>query len=375
MNIVVISYNYPDAKQAVFTFVKTLVDQWGKLGHNITVISPFSISKTRSLCRFEELEMPPSIKVVRPKIISLSNYKFGKLSLTQLIHKRAIERELNKLDTVPDVIYCHFWVQSIYAHGYATRHNIPIVVASGESTVPRFLSLEPFRSMCNAVSKVVCVSSKNMNESIELKLTSQDKCEVFPNAIDNNLFKVSEQNELKKSLSIEEEDIVLAFVGWFIERKGSRRVSEAIKRVNDPHIKVIFIGSGPDEPDCPGIIFKDSLPHDKIPDYLNCADAFILPTLKEGCCNAIIEAMACGLPIISSDRDFNWDILNCENSIMVDPTNIDEIADAIEKIKDKDIRSRMSLEALRVASDLKIEVRASKILSLLENVTNSQKNR
>ena len=141
--------------------------------------------------------------------------------------------------------------------------------------------------MCNYTSKVVCVSSKNKNESISLGLTTEDKCGVFPNAIDNDLFHVSDQSALKKSLGIKDTDFVLAYVGWFINRKGSLRVAKAIEKLADDRIKIIFIGKGPEEPNCNGIIFKGSLPHYEIPRYLNCADAFILPTLAEGCCNAL----------------------------------------------------------------------------------------
>ena len=92
----------------------------------------------------------------------------------------------------------------------------------------------------------------------------------------------------------------------------------------------------------------------------------MLPTLAEGCCNAIIEAMACGLPIISSDLQFNDDILNEKNSIRIDSNNIDQIADAIRYLKDNPkVRETMSAASLEKAKELDIKNRAKKIIQFI----------
>ncbi|MCF2660292.1 glycosyltransferase family 4 protein [Parabacteroides distasonis] len=371
MNICVITADYPDIKRAVFPFVKNLVDQWGEMGHHITVIAPFSVSHNKSFATFEELPHSRNVEIVRPRVVSFSNLVLFGIRVTAVMQRHAINSVLSKLRVRPDVIYCHFWGQAMGAYKYAKKFSIPMVVASGESVIPEHLGEEPYKSMCNYATKVVCVSSKNKNESIRLGLTTEDKCRVFPNAIDNTLFRVSDQVALKRSLGIKETDFVLAFVGWFINRKGTLRVSKAIEKLNDDSIKIIFIGKGQEDPNCKGIIFKGTLPHDEIPRYLNCADTFVLPTLAEGCCNAVIEAMACGLPVISSDREFNWDVLNNDNSIMVDPEKVDEIANAIALLRDNpDMRKDMSKAALQTAANLTIRIRAEKIAEFIEDVHN-----
>jgi glycosyltransferase involved in cell wall biosynthesis len=114
-------------------------------------------------------------------------------------------------------------------------------------------------------------------------------------------------------------------------------------------------------------LFKGALPHEDIPTYLNAADVFVLPTLAEGCSNAIVEAMACGLPIISSNLPFNWDLLNAENAILVDPMSVEQIATGIEKLLNHPaLQQQMSLSALATVKDLTIEKRVRSILQFFQ---------
>ena len=93
-----------------------------------------------------------------------------------------------------------------------------------------------------------------------------------------------------------------------------------------------------------------------------------MPTLAEGCCNAIIEALSCGLPVISSNLPFNDDVLNESCSLRVDTSNVDEITSAIVKLRDDDeLRLKMRKEAICTAEKFDIKVRAERIIDWIQH--------
>lgn len=371
MNVCFITIDYPDEKRSVFPFVKQLVDEIANQGHICQVVAPYSITKNKRLHKFKEKNKKGNgeIIVYRPNYMSFSRFKVGNVSLTSFFHQKAVDYALKCLEYKPDVIYGHFWCSGLEGFKFAHKNNIPLFVATGESNIRSLFDCsEKYAEFYNYVKGVICVSTKNKQESINLGLTTEEKCVVIPNAIDSNKFKLQNKIECRKKLNISSSDFVVAFVGSFIERKGTCRVSDAITKLGDNSIRSIFIGAGNQNPNCNGIIFKGKLQHDQITTYLNAADVFVLPTLAEGCCNAIIEAMACGLPIISSDLSFNYDILDKSNAILIDPMDVNAIREAICKLKnDVDLRKKLSIGSLKKAESLTIAARAERIERVIKS--------
>lgn len=374
MNICVVTGGYPSPGRPEYPFVEQLCNEWAAQGHIINVLVPHSRTK-RILRNLKKVDLvrktfieKGSVTVYSPEYWTFGN--FGEKGLNQRFLNRAISRFSVKIEK-PDIVYAHFWHNGRAAFDIAKKWKVPLVVASGEAEIEQNVKTKSDKEFVDYVKSVVCVSTKNLNESVRRGLTVPEKCHVFPNAVDQTIFCKKDKRETRAELGFSNEDFIVCFVGGFIPRKGPDRVSAAIKLLNSPNIKSIFIGANRDgsmvHPDCDGILFKGKLAHNDIPLYLNSADCFVLPTLHEGCCNAIVEAMACGLPVISSDLEFNWDILNNSNSILIDPMNIGEIADAIKKIYDSsELQKAMSEYSLLTASNLTISNRASNIIEFIK---------
>ena len=345
------------------------------MGHHCVVVSPLNTFDYKDTTLYKEhevkiLDSGHSVEVFRPRIW-MRNVPYLPVSTNRYFAQKSIERVLQTVGQKFDAIYCHFFASGINAWHYAHQHSLPLYVATGESTIrPRFqkpcwsFSWDHFRKDTHAV---VCVSTKNLEECVSLGFADRGKCKVFPNGANLKLFKPLVRHQCRKQLGFNDSDFITITVGEFSNRKGQQRVIQAIDSIGEPAIKSIFIGRGEELPIRDYVLFKGGVPHDDLPVYLSAADVFVLPTLREGCCNAIVEAMACGLPIISSDKDFNHDILNQGNSILVDPNRPDELAVAIKELflnpKKKEILSEGALES---SMELSIDKRAENIMAYIQ---------
>lgn len=380
MNICIIAPRYPYKDNMEFVFVKKLVDEWAKMGHKCVVITDFSWTvylrnNIEYKPRHYRDDIAPNIfvDVYNPRYIT-TRIRIKDFSFDTWLTSKMIGRQIRKLNIKIDFIYCHFFGSAVMAYPYAKKHNIPLFIASGESKIPN-LSRPLFNftwdSFRNYTKGVISVSGKNKKEATERGLIIADKCEVFPNGTDTSIFKPLNKQDCRKKLCFPRYFFLVVCVGFFCDRKGQDRVLKAIRQINDKDIKVVFLGKeaklDPLILEGEEILFKGSVNNSELPVYLNSADVFCLPTRAEGCCNAIIEALACGLPVVSSNMPFNWDVLDGSNSILVDPDNIDEIANAIKTLKDdKEKRNWLSEGAVNRSNSLSIEKRAEAILQFIQ---------
>ena len=81
--------------------------------------------------------------------------------------------------------------------------------------------------------------------------------------------------------------------------------------------------------------------------------------------------MACELPIISSNRNFNFDILDKSNSILINPENINEIVYSLNKLRsNQKLLKHLSIGSYNKSRSLGLDSRASKIIDFIKSKLN-----
>lgn len=177
--------------------------------------------------------------------------------------------------------------------------------------------------------RVFTVSQSLKNVALKAGADAES-VQVIPNGVDTEKFRPIDQSRARRQLDLPPDSIVLISVGTLVERKGFHRIIELLPQLRCRFPRLIYLiagGAGP-EGDRGDWLRRLALehgvddavrflgpvrPHElRIP--LSAADLFVLATRREGWANVFLEAMACGLPVITTNVGGNKEVV-CHHDI------------------------------------------------------------
>lgn len=213
-------------------------------------------------------------------------------------------------------------------------HNVvgmPLMEAKGLKK--RLLRL--IEKITYSLSTNLLCNSFGLKKYMETNLTNRNVKVIAKgsiNGVDGDFFLNNktneEQNKIRKKLEIDEDDVVLTFVGRIVKDKGINELIEAFISLKKYHTKIKLLLVGDYEEHLNPIKKEnfDLINSDKdiifvgfkndIREYLSISDMFILPSYREGLPNSLIEAGSFGIPLIASD------INGCNEIIIPSKTGI-----------------------------------------------------
>jgi glycosyltransferase involved in cell wall biosynthesis len=228
-----------------------------------------------------------------------------------------------------DVIDAHFG----YPDGYAAVLlgkwlKVPVTVTmrgteARHAKLPR-LRRKLFRALSGA-ARVFSVSESLRRVAVSIGIAA-DRVRVVGNGVDSTKFAPLDKIDARQRLKIPPDASVLISVGGLVERKGFHRVLEVLPKLRRTNPKLVYlVVGGPSAEgdwterlkaqsvalgvdDC--VRFLGPLPSSKLRVALSAADVFVLATANEGWANVFLEAMACGLPVVTTDVGGNNEVVS-----------------------------------------------------------------
>lgn len=175
--------------------------------------------------------------------------------------------------------------------------------------------------------------------------------------------------ELRNELGLAADDYVLLFAGSGWERKGLRFAIDAVNATTKSHPLLLVAGRGRAEKMPRSSRVRYLGPVADMARVLAAADVFLLPTLYEPFSNACMEALAAGLPVLTTEHNGFAEIIErgVEGEVYADPTDAALIAKGIDRWADAARRAEVRPRLLEKAARFSIGENVRSTLAIIEN--------
>jgi teichuronic acid biosynthesis glycosyltransferase TuaC len=258
-----------------------------------------------------DIELRHNVTIHHPRYSVIP--KFGMSIAPYLLYRGILPTIRRMLDAGErfNAIDAHYmYPDGVAAVWLGQQLGLPTVITSRGTDVnliPRHVI--PRRLIRRAITDaaaLIAVSAAIKSALLDLGAPSE-KVTVLRNGVDTTLFRPMGRDATRATLGLMRPTLIS--VGLLIERKGHHHIIEAMTQL--PDFELLIVGEGPERDRLAAQIDRlaitgrvrllGSLPHAELPSIYSAADALVLASSREGWPNVLLEAMACGTPVIASN--------------------------------------------------------------------------
>lgn len=357
LKVLVVSRLYPrPSDPALGIFVEEEVKQLSRRCQ-IKLMSPIPwflplrfFEKWYAYARIPVHEIRNDIEVFRPRtIIFPKNFLFSLLGFSFYFSLLRCVKEIDR--SFPfDLIHAH----TAYPDGFAAvmlgrtlKRPVVITLHGGDVTMyfKRYLWRKLGLWALSNADQVIAVSSSLRRRVVKEHGVEGDKVTIIPNGIDVTRFAPMPTTEAVKRLELKGEASRILYVGGLTRSKGVDYLLKAAKRLTETlhrPVEFLLVGEGEYERRAKlltkelgiasVVTFIGKRPNPEIPLWINACDLLVLPSLSEGFGVVLIEAMACGKPVVGTRCGGPEDIVNPDIGILVPPRDEAALAKALREV-------------------------------------------
>jgi glycosyltransferase involved in cell wall biosynthesis len=306
-----------------------LAERLALCGHEIRIIDYEILWRTegkkelfskREVFHVSRLFKEVSLPVIRPGILKIPVLDYFSMLFT---YTKEINRQI--VDFQPDVIISNDILTTYLSYRAAKKNNVPTIyyAIDIEHRLVPFKFLQPLgkkieaRNICTA-DLVISINEMLREYTIQMG-ANRSKTMVIRAGIDSEHYDPNkiDGREIRKRYGLNEDDIVLFFMGWLYDFSGLKEVATDLAKIKDkkPNIKMLIVGDGDAYEDLQRIREQNNLNdqiilagkqlYENLPVYIAAADICLLPAYNNEIMRDIVpikmyEYMAMGKPVIST---------------------------------------------------------------------------
>lgn len=264
----------------------------------------------------------------------------------------------------PDILVTYLIHADLYGRVLGRLFGIKKIVSSKRGLLLQWEWLSFFdRLTKHLVTHYLVQTEKAKKEWMKkLHLFDEKRFTIIPNGIDTDQFQIDIDNRGKKSsLGLSDSSFVITSIGRLRRKKGHEYLLRAFENIFDEekNLILLLVGDGERED-----ALKKQVTNYKsksaikflgnrtdIPEILAITDIFALPTEGEGMSNAIIEAMAAGVPIITTDIEENRELIkDGVTGILFQKNDVRALSEKLRSLQpDPETRHRIGARARKEA--------------------------
>jgi len=219
-------------------------------------------------------------------------------------------------DVDPEVVLGSF----LYPDGYAAARlaaamHVPLVLKAHGSDVNQKSAAPALRRGIGRAlgqAAAVVVVSAALRQQLELLGTSRDKIKVVYNGVNTAAFSPQDRAACRAQLGLPEAGRLALFAGNLKADKGAVDAVHAICRLNADGVpaRLVIVGDGAAATEMRRVVeqcgaqdlllWQGRRPHRELATFMNAVDVLVLPSHAEGVPNVVLEALACGTPVVAT---------------------------------------------------------------------------
>ncbi|MCX8114122.1 MAG: glycosyltransferase, partial [Burkholderiaceae bacterium] len=210
-----------------------------------------------------------------------------------------------------DLIDAHYYYpDGVAAALLATIFRKPFVVTARGTDInliPRYAFPRRLIRWASARANASIAVCQALSDELERLGADPARLIVLRNGVDLERFRPLDRAACRERLGIAPGPTLLS-VGYLIERKGHHLVIEALARL--PNFQLLIVGTGPERAALESLAaslgvservrFVGAVPQPELAAYYSAADVLVLASSREGWANVLLEAMACGTPVVAT---------------------------------------------------------------------------